>query len=123
MTARKAPAGLGGKARRLWSDIAGNYELRFDELRILEDACYEVDLIEGMRDELALATQAGEWLVTGSMKQEVAHPLIGELRQHRALLATLLGKLKLPDADTDAAPISRSEAGRALVNSRWSRTS
>lgn len=122
MTAKKAPTGLGSKAKRLWSDISGNYELRFDELRILEDACREVDLIEGMESELQLSINAGEWLVKGSMGQDVAHPLIGELRAHRSLLAQLLGKLKLPDADAGAAPMSRSEAGRALVNARWSRS-
>ena len=121
MTTKKAPAGLGPKAKRLWADITGGYALRVDELRILEDACREVDLIEGMEAELRGATDLGDWLVKGSQGQEVAHPLIGELRAHRSLLAQLLGKLKLPDADET--PVSRSEAGRALVNARWSRSS
>jgi hypothetical protein len=122
VTAKPTPEGLDSKGAQLWADIAGTYDLRFDEARILEDACREVGLIEGMRAELDAVVEGNGWLVMGSMKQEVAHPLVGELRQHRALLANLLGKLKLPDAEGGDA-IDRSAAGRAMANARWGKSS
>jgi hypothetical protein len=52
------------------------------------------------------------------MGQDVAAPHVSEIRQHRATLATLLGKLRLPD-DAAGGGSASSEAGRALVNQRW----
>ena len=43
-----APTKLGVKGRKLWTSIAGKYVLRADELRTLEDACREADLVEKM---------------------------------------------------------------------------
>jgi hypothetical protein len=74
----RAPSGLGKGGRRLWRAIAnpGTYELRPDEVRVLEDACREVDLIDRLEDALA-----GEPLtVAGSQGQIVVHPLIVEVR-------------------------------------------
>lgn len=110
----KSPTRLGAKAKRFWTDITGTYELRADELRVLEDSCREIDLIERMETEqrdLPLVAK-------GSMGQDVAAPLVQELRQHRATLARLLLQLKLPDEDGDAA---RSHAGRELAMTRWTR--
>jgi hypothetical protein len=54
------------------------------------------------------------------MGQDVAAPHVSEIRQHRATLATLLGKLRLPDDEAGSGSgSSSSEAGRALVNQRW----
>jgi hypothetical protein len=43
---------------------------------------------------------------------------VSELRQHRATLAGLIGKLKLPD---EGAAETASSAGRAMANQRWSK--
>src|SRR5690606_12587211 len=75
-----APTKLGAKARRLWNETTEQWELRPDELRVLEDACRQVDLIE--RIEKALADQ--DLIVRGSQGQPVANPLVQEVRQHRA---------------------------------------
>ncbi|WP_327282288.1 hypothetical protein OG723_12290 [Streptomyces sp. NBC_01278] len=91
------PEGLGPRAARLWGDILDEQDLRTDELRVLEDACREVDLIERMHVEL----QGAPLVVKGSMGQDVANPLVQELRQHRALVARLLGSLKLSDEDRE----------------------
>lgn len=108
----KPPTRLGTKARRMWNDITTAYELRADELRVLEDACREIDLIERMEAE-----QRGLPLVVkGSQGQDVAAPLVQELRQHRATLARLLLQLKLPDEGGEAA---RSSAARELAMARW----
>lgn len=110
----KPPTRLGAKARHLWAEITGAYELRADELRVLEDSCREVDLIERMEAEqrdLPLVAK-------GSMGQDVAAPLVQELRQHRTALARLLQQLKLPEEGGDAA---RSSAARDLAMARWGR--
>lgn len=109
------PTDLGDAGRRLWDQISGTYKLRADELRVLEDAAHEADLIATLNGGLVDAPL----LVRGSQGQEVINPLISELRQHRATLASLLRQLKLPD---EAAPQqSRSSQAREAVNARWSR--
>lgn len=110
------PEGLGDKALVVWSEIAGNYELRIDELRVLEDACREIDLIERLEAELVHA----DLMVTGSMGQPVASPLVQELRQHRGVLARLLGWLKLPDEEAPAKGNASASARQAAM-ARWGR--
>lgn len=118
-TALKKP----GAGRRLWDSIAKEYDLRPDELRILEDACFEADLVE----VLAKEQREQPVMITGSMGQKVLNPLIAEVRQHRATLSVLLAKLKLPDAEEPdegaVAPAAddRSSKARAAANARWSR--
>ena len=116
MTKPAAPSRLGAKAKRLWTEITGTYDLRADELRILEDACREVDIVERLEDEFRTAPT----MVRGSMGQDVASPLLQELRQHRAVVARLLGQLKLPDEDGRQQE-SVSNAARKAANARWSR--
>lgn len=111
-----APAGLGSKAKALWSGIAGAYELRVDELRVLEDVCREVDLIERLEAEMREAPLT----VKGSMGQLVAHPITQELRQHRTVVKQLLGSLKLPDSE-DGAAEGRSVSARHAAIARWGR--
>lgn len=117
MTAKpKAPQGLGDKAKVVWNEIANNYDLRIDELRVLEDACREIDLIERLEEAL----QGADLIVTGSMGQPVASPLVQELRQHRGVLARLLGWLKLPDDEAPAAGNTSASARQAAMT-RWGR--
>jgi hypothetical protein len=116
VTKLTAPTGLGTKAKRIWADITGSYELRSDERRILEDACREVDLVERLEREF----RDSPTMVKGSMGQLVASPILQELRQHRALVAALLAKLKLPDED-DRGAESASDKARRAANTRWGR--
>jgi hypothetical protein len=124
MAARPAPAGLDKAGKKLWREIAKDYDLRPDEYRVLEDAAREADLIdfmsEAMRDE--------PLLIEGSQGQMVLNPLVSELRQHRTTLSNLLTKLKLPDDIGDAgdgggepAGDERATKARAAANARWSR--
>lgn len=115
-TKPKAPAKLGARARRLWRDVTGIYELRPDELLVLERACRELDIIERIESDLEGKSLTSE----GSMGQAVAHPLVGELRQHTNTLRSLLGSLNLPDEDGRAGD-SRSSSARAAANARWRR--
>jgi hypothetical protein len=113
----EAPDHLGTAGKALWNGIAGSYQLRADEIRVLEDAAAEADLIDDLR-----ASFVGEpKLVKGSQGQLVIHPIVAELRQHRATLKALLGSLKLPDANPEAAAADRSTAARSAANARWSK--
>lgn len=106
------------KGARLWDDIAGNgaYILRPDELRILEDACREADLVE----RLEVALRDAPLVVKGSMGQEVSSPLVSELRQHRVTLNTLLKSLRLPEDAPNAADDGSNRARKAATE-RWAR--
>lgn len=110
------PKGLKPSARSLWNSVVGKWALRPDELRVLREACREVDLIDVLEAELA----KDAIMIPGSMGQMVVHPIVTELRQHRATLAALLRQLKLPDADGgEAEKENRSTAARAAANARW----
>lgn len=112
---QQAPVDLEQAGAKMWSSIAGKYELRPDESRILEDACREADLI----DDLQGLARFADRIVKGSQGQPVINPLISELRQHRATLASLLRQLHLPDEGGASASDKSSAAGRALVSNRW----
>lgn len=116
MAKPRKPAGLADAGSALWSDLVGPYEFRPDELRVLEATCREADLIARMEDEL----DGAAFTVKGSMGQPVANPMLGELRQHRALLERLLRALSLPDEEGRGAA-KRSESARAAAEARWRR--
>ena len=117
MATVKPPAHLGAKALAVWKSTTAEFELRADELRVLEDCCREVDLIERLEEALG----GSDLVVEGSMGQPVASPLVTEIRQHRATLARLFASLKLPadagSAESQAA--ERSSAARKAANARW----
>lgn len=109
--APSAPRGLGTTGRKLWRETVKKYDLRPDELEILRAACGEADIIKAIEDELV----GKPMTTTGSMGQTVAHPLLSEVRQHRATLASLLRGLKLPD---DVAS-GETNQQRGAAQSRW----
>jgi hypothetical protein len=114
----KAPSTLQAGGRALWRQIAGGpYELRPDELRTLADACHEADLVDALQADVHAMAAARDFRTTGSQGQQVIAPEVQELRQHRALLSSLLAKLKLPD--DGAVADGASGAGRALAGARW----
>lgn len=115
----KQPPRLGKNAKALWAEVTSLFELRADELRILEDACREVDLVDRLEAELAGA----DLVVQGSQGQPVANPLVQEVRQHRAVLMRLLQGLKLPEDDEAEQAAARSATMRSVANARWSRGS
>jgi hypothetical protein len=114
-----APKGLAAGGRALWREVTKNHVLRPDHARILQDACHECDLI----DDLQAALKDVPRTTRGSMGQEVIHPLISELRAHRATLSTLLRGLSLADTDTSAVDASRAATVSAigLARARWDR--
>ncbi|MBT2502989.1 P27 family phage terminase small subunit [Curtobacterium sp. ISL-83] len=106
------PRSLKAAGRKLWKETTANYVLRQDELETLRAACAELDLIVRMEGELDTA----ELTVKGSMGQIVAHPLVQELRQHRATMSTLLRALRLPDSEASGLVNQQ----RSAAQSRWS---
>jgi len=119
----RPPKGLGPAGRKLWKSICRDYELRPDELTVLESACREADLIQRLEEALKDAPL----VVKGSMGQEVASPLVTEIRLHRSTQASLLKQLKIPDLEEEdeepivirRRPMSRSDAARKAANARW----
>lgn len=109
--ATPSPRTLKAAGEALWKATTDTYELRQDELETLKAACGEADLIARMEEELESVNLTTE----GSMGQIVLHPLVAELRQHRATMAQLLRGLKLPDEAGEGA----SNQQRAAAQTRW----
>lgn len=107
---------LGVRGLELWHDVLTDHDLRTDELRVLEDACREVDLIERLEEGL----QGAPLVVNGSQGQPVANPIVQELRQHRALVSRLLAALKLSDDEQQERDAGhRSQQARKAALTRW----
>lgn len=109
----RTPSGLDKAGKALWRSIAPHYNFRPDELRILTDACKLADTIELMEVEL----DGADLIVPGSMKQPTANPMLAEIRQTRAVLAKMLGSLKLPDESKGEQDTSGSALKAAAA--RW----
>lgn len=109
-----APEGLGESGSVLWERVAAKYEFRPDEVRVLEDAARTADRISAMEAELGSAVTS-----VGSLGQVVVHPLIPEIRQQRAALASFMRQLNLPDEDSAAGESPRSVQARKAAQSRW----
>lgn len=118
MAAKKAPAHMGAAARKLWREVTKTYDLRADELRVLEDACREMDVIDFLEEQRRDEDFAV--MIRGSQGQMVMNPVFAELRQHRGALRQLLAQLKLPDEDGQAEG-GRSTQARDAAAARWRR--
>lgn len=117
----KSPTGLSLASRRFHRAVTDLYELRVDELVLLETACREIDLIEKMRAELDQVDE-GELTIPGRYRgTKIAHPLLNELASHRRLLASLLKQLLLPEDASIGSLASVSDRARAAAAARWSK--
>lgn len=114
--ALNAPDGLGPAAKTMWGDITRDFDLRADELVILEQACRTLDLVE--RLERAITDPNSHITAKGSKGQTIVNPLTQEIRQQRACLKTLLAGLGLNNAG-DTGEGSRSANARSLAMARW----
>jgi hypothetical protein len=112
--APRAPRGLKADGKRLWHDVAGTYELRPDELVVLESAARALDAIAALDDARAGAVSA-----MGSMDQLVVHPLLAERRRQQGLLAQLVRQLRLAEEDSDEAKLAESWKMRRVARARW----
>lgn len=117
MTKPEPRVALGSAGMTLWADVLAKYELRADELRVLEHACQEQDLMARLEEAL----EDAQLIVKGSMGQSVINPLVSELRQHRSTFAALLRQLKLPDENGTDSGAALSAKNRAAAQARWAR--
>jgi hypothetical protein len=114
MSKPKPPASLESAGSTLWRDVVAKYDLRVDELAVLEAACKTADMIALL--EKAWADLGRPFMTVGSTGQDVIHPLIGERRAQQAALAALFRQLKLPDEVSGAVTTN---PARAAAASRW----
>lgn len=119
----RPPARLSAAGRHIWREVVGAYELRSDELLLLEKVCRTAD--EAAR--LDEAVRDAPLLVAGSTGQPRAHPVFHEARQTRALLAALLKQLGLPNdpAGDQAATRAEQRSNKAMkaARARWDKGS
>lgn len=114
----RMPANLAAPGRSLWRAVVADYELRPDEIAVLEKACRTAD--DSARLDAAL--REAPLMVTGSMGQARANPLLHEARQSRALLATLLRQLALPQdqpAEGTEKPTTNTLRAMKAARARW----
>jgi hypothetical protein len=114
MSKPKPPSGLESAGAALWRDVVGKYDLRVDELAVLEAACKTADMIAILDKEWSALGKP--FLTRGSMGQDVIHPLIGERRAQQSAQAALFRQLKLPD---EAGGAGESNQQRSAAQSRW----
>jgi hypothetical protein len=112
-----APRGLGKAGKALWKSVQNDdLELRPDEIAVLTEAAATRDVIAS----LAEATAREPAIVEGSKGQVIVHPGLQELRQQRALLASLLRQVGIPYPDEDGWDgLSPSQRGRKAAAKRW----
>lgn len=101
--------------------VLSQFELRPDELVLLEDACRTIDRI----DELDEAQKETPLVARGSQGQPVISPLVSEARFQRGLLTSILRQLGISDVededDESTGPMSRSASAKKAAEARWSR--
>jgi hypothetical protein len=112
----RAPSGLrrGGWGRRVWRRLTKRYQMREDELLVLEKLALNEDVLERLETEAATAPL----YIEGSRGQQVQNPIFDLARQHRLTSAKLLGQLGFADA-LDADGRAKSSAGRKMALTRW----
>jgi len=114
----KPPIGLKTAGRRLWSEVVGPYILTPAELGVLVQACRTTDELDRLEKEvhgLPTLTTIGS---TGQMR---GHPLLSEIRSHRALLEKLMSGLNLPDEDQSVGDRAPSRHASHAAKARWRR--
>jgi hypothetical protein len=97
--------------------VLGEYDLGSDALEVLSLAARALDRVDVLEAEF-IGQPA---MVSGSMGQPRAHPLLAEIRAEAALAARLLGQLGL-DAAEDApetAASAASDKARRAARARW----
>ncbi|MGH9122034.1 MAG: hypothetical protein ACRDYC_08815 [Acidimicrobiales bacterium] len=112
---RRAPVGLNAAGRGFWRKVTTDFELDHDGLALLEQAARTLDELE----RLQAAVAGAELLVEGSSGQPRPHPLLAEVRAHRATLGKLLTALALPDEE-DVTPLTATqERAQKAARARW----
>ena len=99
-----------------WREAVEAYEFSIGERLILKQVVREIDMIERLQTE---ADKKDGLEVRGSQGQPVMAGQVAELRQHRAVLSSLLKQLGL--GDTAATDAQNSIRARQAAMARWHR--
>jgi hypothetical protein len=109
--------------RRLWKTVitdADSQDIDLDsrEIAWLEDACRLTDRLEQLEAELAAA---GKFMCKGVAGQPVAHPMLAEIRQTRALRAQMLARITVtpPEEKQSGSVFTLGVQQRAAASKRW----
>ncbi len=117
----RTPAGLDKAGKALWRSVTDVFDLDEEphKVQVLTQACRVADIIAELDDHADEAPLT----VKGSAGQPVIQPTLAEARFQRGLLATLLGRLGLPDNDEDEddPKTRRRNAARKAAKTRWDR--
>lgn len=108
------PESRGALLRR---EILEMFVLNPAERLLLDEAAAHADTLERIKADMATAPTT----VTGSAGQTVAHPLLREMRETAARLASLLESLQLPGRDETVGRSSTSLSAQRAANMRWGR--
>ncbi len=109
------PDDLGDDGAALWTALQEGSEFEPDEQHLLGELCRQVDRLAQIKETLDAAPSL---MIIGSAGQERAHPLIGEERAARLVLAKLQSQLAgARDADEYLTPSARRAAMAARA--RW----
>jgi phage terminase small subunit len=96
----RTPSGLSPRARRLWREVTGGWELDADQLAVLEAGCRALT-----RMRAAEAQVADEGLTSpGSKGQPRPHPLLAVVDTERRAFLAALKQLDLERDDERAQP-------------------
>jgi hypothetical protein len=93
MTRKNAPPGLGARGRAMWREMRQTFVFSVSEEGTLLELCRCLDEL----DRLEKTMSSEPVVVRGSRGQPVPHPLLGDIRAHRLVLAKLVKALNLPD--------------------------
>jgi hypothetical protein len=109
--------------RRLWKTVitdADSQDIDLDsrEIAWLEDACRLTDRLDQLEAELEAA---GTLMCKGVAGQPVAHPMLAEIRQTRALRAQMLARITVtpPEEKQSAGIFPLGVQQRNAANKRW----
>lgn len=113
------PRQYGDAGHALWTEVTTGLEADGAALDVLErqhldGACRLADHAARIEDALEADP---DLIVAGSRNQPIANPLVTELRQYVAQIATNLARVKLPAEQAERVP--RSVAGRVAAQKRW----
>ena len=106
-------SGLGTAGQGLYDQVTALYDLSPTELQALTMAAESADELVALEAQLE---QEDSVMVAGSMGQTRVNPLFGEVRAHRALIASLLARLRVADEEASKA---RSDQARTAARARW----
>jgi hypothetical protein len=99
VTTVRAPAGLGGRGRRLWRELVAQEDFDPAERVLVEEACRITDRLDVLHEEIAEAPSSERLKV------------MSEARQQANVLKQIVAALRLPDEVTGKRPGKRPQRG------------